>query len=72
MNPLLSVLVGLLIIGVSVVVFLFIIDMIIEKKKTIYDKEYRTSMQKAADAEDPNLFNIDWSDFGPNKEEWEE
>ena len=46
--------------------------MIIEKKKTIYDKEYRTSMQKAADAEDPNLFNIDWSDFGPNKEEWEE
>ena len=30
MNPLFSVLVGLLIIGVSVVIFLFIIDMIID------------------------------------------
>ena len=30
MNPLFSVLVGLLIIGISVVIFLFIIDMIID------------------------------------------
>ena len=42
------------------------------KNKIVYNKEYRTSMQKAADAEDPNWDNIDWSDFGPNKEEWEE
>ena len=29
-------------------------------------------MWKDIDVEDPDLFNIDWSDLGPNKEEWED